>query len=63
MSQSPFTPEELDDLIAVFEQACREADAEDCPKTRDWIASRIFKAALEGERDLEKLRSQATPIS
>ena len=30
MSQSPFTPEELDDLVAVFEEACREAEAEDC---------------------------------
>jgi hypothetical protein len=63
MSQSPFTPEELDDLVSVFEQACREAEAEDCPKTRDWIASQIFKAALEGERDLEKLKSRVMPIS
>lgn len=61
MSQSPFTPEELDDLVAVFEEACREADAEDCPETRDWIANRIFKAALEGERDLDKLKSRAMP--
>ena len=63
MSQSPFTAEELDDLIAVFEEACHEADAEDCPETRDWIASRLFQAALEGERDLEKLKSRATPIA
>jgi hypothetical protein len=59
MSRSPFTSEELDDLITVFEETCQEAGAEDCPQTRDWIAVRIFEAALEGERDLERLKSRA----
>jgi hypothetical protein len=63
MSRSPFTPEELDALITVFEETCQEAGAEDCPQTRDWIAVRIFEAALAGERDLERLKSRAIPAS